>query len=123
MYRPHDITAKFSPSRRLLPWLPRYYLFPHYHVILYLPRFATGWCVCVERCLSPWVDDVRRHAAWFVYQNGGFYSCLECITMVVSGVRGAASTDGRSVSDSPRCVCQSHWLHPRSPHVMAPGSR
>jgi len=24
-----------------------------------------------------------------VYQNGGFYSCLECITMVVSGVRGA----------------------------------
>jgi len=38
-----------------------------------------------------------------VYQNGGFYSCLECIAMVVSGVRGAVASDGRSVSDSQAC--------------------
>ena len=26
-----------------------------------------------------------------MYQNGGFYSCLECITAVVSGVRAAVA--------------------------------
>jgi len=26
-----------------------------------------------------------------VYQNGGLYSCLECITMVVMGVIGAVA--------------------------------
>ena len=33
---------------------------------------------------------------------------------------GAATIYGRSVSDSPHCVCQSNWLHPRRPHVVAP---
>ena len=71
--------------------------------------------------------DLRRPAATeepphcvqvlfeIVFQNGGFYSCLECITMVVSEMRLL----GAATSDSPHCVCRSHWLHSRRPHVMA----
>jgi len=35
IYRPHGIPVKFSSPPRSLPWLPRYYRFPRYHVILY----------------------------------------------------------------------------------------
>ena len=35
IYRPHGITVNFFPFPRQLPWLPRYYCFPHYRVILY----------------------------------------------------------------------------------------
>jgi len=30
-----------------------------------------------------------------MYQNGGFYPCLECITMVVSGLRDAVAVCGQ----------------------------
>jgi len=71
----------------------------------------------------------RLLCATIVYQNGGLYSRWECITAVVSGVRGAVAgcghySDGRSVSDSTHCVCQSHihWLHPTQTacHVAPP---
>ena len=55
-----------------------------------------------------------------VYKNNGLFSCLECITVVVSGVQGAATSDVTSVSASPHRVCQSHWLRPRRPHVTSP---
>ena len=33
----------------------------------------------------------RQRLRSTVYQNCGYYSCLECITMVVSGMRGAVA--------------------------------
>jgi len=42
IYHLHGITVKFSPSPRWLPWLPRYYRFPHYRVILYW-QVTTLW--------------------------------------------------------------------------------
>jgi len=40
IYRSHGITVNFSPSPRSLPWLPRYYRFPHYRLILYCTLYS-----------------------------------------------------------------------------------
>jgi len=54
------------------------------------PRHSQNtWARHVERIESCRVDTWR--AKLIVYQYGGFYSCLERITMVVSGVRGAVA--------------------------------
>jgi len=46
--------------------------------------------------------------------------CVSHWWLAACGVRplAATSSDGRSVSESPHCVCQSHWLHPRRPPLM-----
>jgi len=51
--------------------------------------------------------------------------CVSQWWLAACGVRllGAATSDGRSVSDSSHCDCQSYWLHPHRTHVMAPGPR